>query len=286
MDSSEEHSESENASNEEHSESEYSANEEKEETSSEDDSNSDLDENEDGAVPKLADAEFKEMPFEDLLKLQKKLGSRMYNEAIFGKTVERKANTVSTKSSKKLKKRAETSSSESDDDSGPEEVTSKRKVPALGMAKKKRKSDNQGPRDPRFDPNQGYFSGRQFRENYSFINDLRQKELNNLKRKLEATADPEEAEKIKFVIQRTDNRIREYAKQKALDEERMREKQTTRQAIEEGKRPFYERKSTKQARALVEQYDKLKEDGQLAKHIDKRRRKVSAKDRKKLDFST
>uniref|UniRef100_A0A182LVC7 rRNA biogenesis protein RRP36 n=1 Tax=Anopheles culicifacies TaxID=139723 RepID=A0A182LVC7_9DIPT len=248
-------------------------------------SSSDVADSSDHAVPKLADDEYKEMPFEDLLRLQKKLGSRVYNEAIFGKTKERKQ--ITTQKPKPVKKPKETSDQESSDsDSGPEEVSSKRKVPALGMGKAEKNSSIARPRDPRFDPRQGYFSGRQFRNNYSFINDLRSKELRKLKNKLEATTNTEEADRLKFLIQRTDNQIREYAKQKAQDKARLEEKQQARIAVQEGKRPFYERKSTKQARALVEQYDKLKEDGSLAKHIDKRRKKISAKDRKKLDFAT
>uniref|UniRef100_A0A182SMZ6 rRNA biogenesis protein RRP36 n=1 Tax=Anopheles maculatus TaxID=74869 RepID=A0A182SMZ6_9DIPT len=235
-------------------------------------------------VPKLADDEYKEMPFEDLLKLQKKLGSRVYNEAIFGKTKERKQNT--TVKSKPAKKSKQASDCESDSDSGPEEMTSKRKVPALGMGKKAKNASISRPRDPRFDPRQGYFSGRQFRNNFSFINDLRNKELGKLKNKLETATDPEEVDRLKFLVQRTENQIREYAKQKTLDADKMREKQQVRESVQEGKRPFFERKSTKQARALVEQYDKLKDVGSLAKHIDKRRKKISAKDRKKLDFST
>ncbi|XP_058129162.1 ribosomal RNA processing protein 36 homolog isoform X1 [Anopheles ziemanni] len=269
-------------STEDNSENENSSNAEQEESSSEEETYNDSEENE----PKLAEAEFKEIPFEDLLQLQRRLGSRMYNEAIFGTSRERKVKGGSSNPAKKLKSgNKSSSSSESDDDSGPEEVTSKRKVPALGMAKNKHLT-KEGPRDPRFDSKHGYFSGRQFRKNYSFINELRQKELKKLKNSLENATDPEEADKIKFVIQRTHNQIHEYKKQKALDEGRMLEKQQARQAIQEGKRPFYERKSTKQAKALVDQYDKLKETGKLAKHIDKRRKKVTGKDRKKLDFST
>lgn len=263
--------------------------EESEGDSNEENSDEEDEEGSDDDVPKLADDQYKQMPFEELLALQKKLGSRMYNEAIFGKTREKKPGTVRAKPTKKTKRMAPktgSSDSESDDDSGPEEITSKRKVPALGMGKMPRNTSIPQPRDPRFDPRQGYFSGRQFRNNYSFINDLRGKEMQKLKNKLELTTDPEEKTKLKFLIQRTENQVREYAKQKTLDSDRMQEKQQARQAIQEGKRPFYERKSTKQARALVEQYEQIKEVGALDKHIDKRRKKINAKDRKKLDFST
>uniref|UniRef100_A0A182P865 rRNA biogenesis protein RRP36 n=1 Tax=Anopheles epiroticus TaxID=199890 RepID=A0A182P865_9DIPT len=275
------------------SDSEYSVENEGLESSPEDDDSSDSndtddddDNNEDEDVPKLAEDEYKQMPFEELLQLQKRLGVRVYNEAIFGKSVEKKPNVSKVKPSTKAKRKSASESESSDSDSGPEEVTSKKQVPALGMGKKNRKAALTQPRDPRFDPRQGYFSGRQFRNNYSFLNDLRKKELRKLNNKLLTVSDPEEANKLKFVIQRTENQMREYAKQKDADAEKMREKQQIRAAIKEGKRPFFERKSTKQARALVEKYDKLKDAGGLEKHIDKRRKKISAKDRKKLDFST
>uniref|UniRef100_A0A2M3Z749 rRNA biogenesis protein RRP36 n=1 Tax=Anopheles braziliensis TaxID=58242 RepID=A0A2M3Z749_9DIPT len=271
------------------SEEEHSQSEEEsivdDESSAEDD-----EEDEEDDVPKLADKEFKEIPFEDLLKLQKKLGTRVYNEAIFGK-VTSKPKTVDgdAKDAKKRKTEPQATHSESDDDdSGPEEISSRRKMPAFAKVRRGNNDESapQRPRDPRFDPKQGYFSGRKFRQDYGFINDLRTKEVKKLQSKLHYAADPEEAEKIKFVMRRTENQVREYAKQKQLDEARMQEKKQARQAISEGKRPFYERKSTKKARDLVQQYDKLKEDGKLAKHIDKRRKKISAKDRKKLDFAT
>uniref|UniRef100_A0A2M4BWP1 rRNA biogenesis protein RRP36 n=1 Tax=Anopheles marajoara TaxID=58244 RepID=A0A2M4BWP1_9DIPT len=278
MDSSDDQSEQE------HSQSEEDSVVDDNETSTDDD-----EEDEEEDVPKLADKEFKEIPFEDLLKLQKKLGTRVYNEAIFGK-VATKPKTVDTeKDAKKRKAEQEATYSESDDDdSGPEEISSRKKMPAFAKARRGNNDESvaQRPRDPRFDPKQGYFSGRKFRQDYGFINDLRTKELKKLQSKLRSAADPEEAEKIKFVMRRTENQVREYAKQKQLDEARMQEKKQARQAISEGKRPFYERKSTKKARDLVEQYDRLKEDGKLAKHIDKRRKKISAKDRKKLDFAT
>uniref|UniRef100_A0A2M4AWZ3 rRNA biogenesis protein RRP36 n=1 Tax=Anopheles triannulatus TaxID=58253 RepID=A0A2M4AWZ3_9DIPT len=277
MDSSDDQSEQEHSQSEEESVAD-------EETSSEDDEEDDEDD-----VPKLADKEFKEIPFEDLLKLQKKLGTRVYNEAIFGKAVSKPKTVAAEKDTKKRKTdTAETYSESDDDDSGPEEISSRRKGPTFAKVRRGNNDEAalQRPRDPRFDPKQGYFSGRKFRQDYGFINDLRTKELKKLQNKLHSTEDPEEAEKIKFVMRRTENQVREYAKQKQLDEARMQEKKQARQAISEGKRPFYERKSTKKARDLVQQYDKLKEDGKLGKHIDKRRKKISAKDRRKLDFAT
>lgn len=232
---------------------------------------------------KLADEDFRQMPFEDLLRLKRRLGSKVYNEAVFGKG-SGKAYTV--KDTKKNKSRRLSPTEGSDSDGPPEEFSAKRKVPALRIDTNRRKIDQPRSRDPRFDAKQGYFSGRKFREQYGFINDLRQEELGTLKKQLEETLDPDEAERLKFAVRRTENQILEFNKQKDLDRKRKEEKGQARKAIDEGKRPFYEKKSIKRARELVYKYDELTKEGKIAKHIDKRKRKTTAKDRKKLDFST
>lgn len=258
--------------------------ESEEDASSDEKSDSD-EESGDESKPRLADKDYRQMPFEDLLQLKRRIGSKLYNEAVFGKT-KGKQKEEHTKD-KKQKKRKVESHADSDSDGPPEEISAKRKVPALGMQRKVRKDgEEHRPRDPRFDSKQGYFSGRKFRAQYGFINELRSTELNSLKKQLEETQDPAEEKRLKFAIRRTENQIREFEKQKGLDQKRMEEKQEARKALDEGKRPFYEKKNVKKARELVEKYDQLKETGKLGKHIDKRRRKITAKDRKKLDFET
>ncbi|XP_055618070.1 ribosomal RNA processing protein 36 homolog [Toxorhynchites rutilus septentrionalis] len=246
---------------------------------SDDDEENDSD---DGSKPKLADDDFRQMPFEELLQLKRRLGSKVYNEAVFGKTKNSKDQTAEKK---KANKRQQPSTHDSDSDGPPVELSAKRKVSALGMEKKRNESSSSR-RDPRFDAKQGYYSGRQFREKYAFINEMRNDELERLQKQLETVDDPDEAEQLKFAIRRTENQIREFNKQKEQDKKRKEEHLEARKAIEDGKRPFYEKKSIKKARELVEKYDELKETGRLGKHIDKRRRKTTAKDRKKLDFST
>ncbi|XP_065088300.1 ribosomal RNA processing protein 36 homolog [Ochlerotatus camptorhynchus] len=233
---------------------------------------------------KLADDDFRQMPFEDLLQLKRRLGSKVYNEAVFGKESKNISTDLVKNSGKNKNKRA--LHKDSDSDGPPEELSAKRKVPALGMDKSRLKKEQSRFRDPRFDAKQGYFSGRKFREQYGFLNDLRTDELKTLKKQVEETEDPDETERLKFAVRRTENQILEFNKQKVQDKKRKEEKLQTRKAIDEGKRPFYEKNSTKKARELVEKYDKLTEEGKIGKHIDKRKRKITAKDRKKLDFST
>ena len=204
------------------------------------------------------------------------MGTKDYNEAIFGKSVEaKKAQHVFEKKNNEESE---------DDEEAPMEISSKKKVPLMGMGKKFKEKPKF--RDPRFDSRSGYFNGRKFREQYSFVNDIRTDEISKLRQKLNTTEDPEEKKKLKFLIQRNENKNREYKKQVNVDEKRKVEKDTIKQDRLEGKKPYYVKKSTKRAEELVEKFEKLKESGKLPKHIDKRRKKTKAKDRKKLDFST
>ncbi|XP_055524682.1 ribosomal RNA processing protein 36 homolog [Wyeomyia smithii] len=233
--------------------------------------------------PELIDDDFRQMSFEELLKLKRRLGSKVYNEAVFGKSSTSK---VTTKTSNKRQKKRDELEVNSDSDGPPEEISAKRKVPALGMEKSRTKVDHPRCKDPRFDSKQGYFSGRQFRAQYGFINELRSEELSTMRKQLETEEDPAQAERLKFAIRRTENQIREFEKQLQQDQTKKEQRVLARKTIEDGKQPFYEKKSVAKARDLVEKYNQLKESGKLGKHIDKRRRKNTAKDRKKLDFST
>ncbi|XP_055586122.1 ribosomal RNA processing protein 36 homolog [Uranotaenia lowii] len=262
---------------------------EEEENQSSDSSQEDDDETSDeDDKPKLADEDFRQMSFQDLLQLKRRLGSKVYNEAVFGKhNLEKKKEGPQKPKETKGKRKISSAANSSDSDGPPEEVSAKRKVPALGVSgKKARKAEQERGRDPRFDSRQGYFSGRKFREQYGFLNDMRSSELTKLRKQLSRTDDPVETERIKFAMQRTQNQMREFEKQKLLDRKRVEERQNARKAIDEGKRPFYEKQSTKKARQLLEKYTELRETGKLGKHIDKRHRKITAKDRKKLDFET
>lgn len=267
------------------SESESVISDQSEEKSAKDSSNgSDSSGNSDNEKPGLIDDDFRQMSFEELLKLKRRLGSKVYNEAVFGKSTSKKV-ASGTSSSKGQKKRV-APVADSDSDGPPVEISAKRKVPALGLGKTRIKAEHSRCRDPRFDSKQGYFSGRQFRAQYGFINELRSEELLTLNKQLEEEQDPTKAEKLKFAIRRTENQIREFDKQLQQDQKKKEQRLQARKNIDEGKQPFYEKKNVTKARELVEKYDQLKESGKLGKHIDKRRRKNTAKDRKKLNFST
>merc|ERR1712243_111915 len=109
-------------------------------------------------------------------------------------------------------------------------------------------------RDPRFDNLSGDFERGIFRQNYGFISDLKRKELKQLKDELKEADDENTRDKIKFLIQRIENQLREESRvceqDKAIDEER----QIQRQRLMEGKKPFYMKKSDKRKLELAQRF--------------------------------
>lgn len=238
------------------------------------------------------------MPFSELIKLKEKLGSKVYNEAMFGPNpkdnMERRA--LKTEYKRENKNR-------------PREVSSKKQVPLLGVKKSKSKRiETGGPRDPRFDSRCGEFDRNRFKEDYEFVNEIRQKEAAELKERLKqlCSGDSEEKKKVKLLLQRMFNQNLEEKKLKARKLARAEEKSKIKDAVKSDKRPFFTSKGKRipiverlalhfiafhskfsgeqKAQDLVKQYLELKNSGRLNKHLEKRRKKNTARDRKKINF--
>lgn len=206
-------------------------------------------------------AELSHMSFEDLQKLKEELGTRMYNEAVFG-----------TRKTKKLDfKRA--------NKNRPREMSSKKPTSRLREIIQAKKTI---PRDPRFDSLCGTFNEKIFKHNYSFLSDVKQNDLKKLKAELEKTEDPKRTRKIKYLIQRLENQLREEARLKVKQERRTEEKRNIVESIKRGEKPAFKKKSERKISDLVSQYEELKNSGKLKKHIQRLRKKNLRKDREKL----
>lgn len=217
-------------------------------------------------------SELSGMSFQDLMKLKDKLGTKTYNEAIFGE-------------SKHGKKKVKTEYKR-DNKNRPREASSKKPVGQIKIDKKHAKvaETSNRPRDPRFDPNCGDFDSTAFKERYDFVSEIKSKELDELKLKLKKTRDETEVANIKFLIQRLENQQRENTKRKDKEASQKEERDEIKKARLEGRTPEYINKSERKARDLVKKYLELKETGKLNKHLEKRRKKNTAKDRKKFSF--
>lgn len=174
-------------------------------------------------------------------------------------------------------------------------------------------------RDPRFDALCGEFNEKAFKNSYSFLHDYRKNDCNQLKEELkelesiqEETLDEnqlkhhsKQLKKIKFLIQRLDNQIREEEKKRQQIQQEKEKKQEFIESIKRGEKPTFERKceyyklyifcqflliknlftAERRLTGLISQYESLKHSGKLKKHIERIRKKKSSKNQLELENS-
>ncbi|KRT83095.1 hypothetical protein AMK59_3638, partial [Oryctes borbonicus] len=208
--------------------------------------------------------EISTMSFEELQKLKQKVGTKVYNETIFGAKRDPKTNF----------KRA--------NKNRPREMSSKRKVNVRNEISQVKKQ--QSFRDPRFDPLCGTFNEKMFKENYKFLFDMKRKEHKQLERELENSDDLEEKKKIKFLMQRLGNQIREHDKREKQRNKIQEEKREIRNKLKIGEKPIFKKKSEKKLEGLIEKYEELKKSNKLQKHIEKRSKKLASKNKKQVQL--
>ncbi|KAJ8935436.1 hypothetical protein NQ314_012856 [Rhamnusium bicolor] len=168
------------------------------------------------------------LSFEELLKMKEKIGSKLYNETVFG---------VMKKHTKQGYKRA--------NKNRPREMSSKIKVKKLKQELNTSiLTKKSTPRDPRFDPLCGEFDNKTFKSNYKF-----------------------------------DNQIREQQKKEMENRKEYNEKISIREKLRKGEKPVFKKKSVKKLESLIEKYEELKKTNKLQKHIEKRSKNLSSRER-------
>ncbi|XP_055315417.1 ribosomal RNA processing protein 36 homolog [Sitodiplosis mosellana] len=220
-------------------------------------------------------SELKTMSFAELLKLKEELGSKVYNEALFGEESTPKKRNKAVKHQTTFKR---------ENKNRPREISAKKQVPLLGKSKPSKK--DQGPRDPRFDSQCGEFDRTKFKEDYGFVNEIREKEISELKEQLKHLKDDQadEKSKVKLLIQRMQNQNLEEKKLRERKQAKTEERQKNKDAIKNERKPFFMSKREQKAQDLVKQFEELKKSGKLNKHLEKRRKKNMSRDRKKYNF--
>lgn len=217
--------------------------------------------------------ELKDVPFSDLVKLKDKLGNE-FQEAVF-----------SGSRIKKERKRPATQKNEDSDDDAPVEVSSKKPVNFLGADKKSSRRNQTESRDPRFDDRSGKFNNEKFRGNYEFVFEMRNQELSELKKQLKKPElDSDKKTEIKFQIQRLENKNRSTETKKIKEEKLKKWKIDAKEARKAGKMPHFKTKKQEKTEELVKQFEVLKQSGKLGKYLEKRRKKVASKGKKKMNL--
>lgn len=173
------------------------------------------------------------MTFAELLALKEELGSKVYNEAVFGDEI----------TSKKRKKPLKKAEFKRENKNRPRELSAKKQVPLLS-AFKVSKNDCE-PRDPRFDNKCGEFDREKFKEDYSFVNEIRDKEITELKNQLKHLKGDkaDEKQKVKMVLQRMQNQNLEEKKLKERKQALANERKKIKNAIQNERKPFFIPKS-------------------------------------------
>jgi ribosomal RNA-processing protein 36 len=139
-------------------------------------------------------------------------------------------------------------------------------------------------RDPRFESTTGIVDQSKVRKAYSFLDDYREDEMKELKHAVKMTKDEESKEKLKQALMSMESRkkaqIRKDKEQEILEKHRREEKE----AVRQGKKPFYLKKAEQKKRVLLDQYGDLK-GKQLDRVIERRRKKVEGKEKKRIPFA-
>ncbi|KAG8532113.1 uncharacterized protein KY384_003750 [Bacidia gigantensis] len=135
-------------------------------------------------------------------------------------------------------------------------------------------------RDPRFERTSGSVNREQVRRNYAFLSTYRDGEIAELEAGLRKTKDANAREKMKKALLSLQSRKRtEESKEQQQEVLRTHRREEKEKVMKTGKKPFHLKKSQIKERALLERFKGLKEK-QIDKAIEKRRRKVTAKERK------
>ncbi|CAG8974754.1 hypothetical protein HYALB_00000365 [Hymenoscyphus albidus] len=139
-------------------------------------------------------------------------------------------------------------------------------------------------RDPRFDAVTGYVDEAKVRKAYAFLDDYREDEMKELRNTIKNTKDEESKEKLKRTLLSMESRKKAQARkdkeEEILDKHRKEEKEL----VKQGKKPFYLKKTEQKKRVLMDQYGALK-GKQLDHVIERRRKKVEGKEKKKMPFA-
>ncbi|KAI8284728.1 hypothetical protein K4K59_007407 [Colletotrichum sp. SAR11_240] len=198
---------------------------------------------------------------------------------------------------------AEPSEQDSDSDSGPEEAENGRKLKSaadlakrtskhapMEMSSKRQVSRKREViavpkmevRDPRFDPLSGPVDEAKARKAYAFLDEYRADEMKQLRAEIKKTKDAAKKEEMKRLLLSMESKMkarqRKDREQELMQEHKRREKEL----VKQGKQPFYLKKAEQKKRLLVDQFSNMKKR-QVDKSIERKRKKVVAKERKELD---
>eukprot|EP00455_Lapot_gusevi_P005975 TRINITY_DN12557_c0_g1_i1.p1 TRINITY_DN12557_c0_g1~~TRINITY_DN12557_c0_g1_i1.p1 ORF type:complete len:262 (-),score=68.07 TRINITY_DN12557_c0_g1_i1:18-737(-) len=162
----------------------------------------------------------------------------------------------------------------------PEERSTKKRVPyGVKLTVPKKKS-----RDPRFDAACGDLKEAHFRQNYAFIDEMKNNELNQLSKKLKKLKDPIRKKELEAEMIKQQQELKKVQRADQMRKRMEEWKKAEREKVKQGKQPYFLKKSVAKQLAIVDQYEELKKQGKLESYMAKRRKKNAAKDHRYIPY--
>ncbi|XP_023068617.1 ribosomal RNA processing protein 36 homolog [Piliocolobus tephrosceles] len=210
------------------------------------------------------------MSFEELLELQSQVGTKTYKQLVAGN------------SPKKQSSRPPIQNACVADKHRPLEMSAKIRVPFLRQVVPISKKVA---RDPRFDDLSGEYNPEVFDKTYQFLNDIRAKEKELVKKQLKKHRSGKEHEKLQQLLQRMEQQEMAQQERKQQQELHLALKQERRAQAQQGHRPYFLKKSEQCQLALAEKFKELKRSKKLENFLSRKRRRNAGKDRRHLPLS-
>ncbi|XP_004379617.1 ribosomal RNA processing protein 36 homolog [Trichechus manatus latirostris] len=210
------------------------------------------------------------MSFEELLALQSQVGTKKYKQLIAGTSIRKQDSRPSVKNACVADKHK------------PLEMSAKARVPFLRQVVPVSKKVT---RDPRFDDLSGEYNPEVFDKTYQFLNDIRAKEKEIVKKQLKKHRSGEEREKLQLLLQRIEQQEMAQQDRKQQQELRLALKRERRAQAQQGHRPYFLKKSEQHQLALAEKFKELKRSKKLESFLSRKRRRNAGKDRRHLPLS-
>lgn len=133
--------------------------------------------------------------------------------------------------------------------------------------------------DPRFEEHCGELREEHVERNYAFVTGLRQKRRQMLEDKVRKKKGDEEVERELRAMEEEEHRRKGILRRRKILADFRREEK---EAVKRGKKPYFLKEKDIRKLEMKEKFKELKEVGGVKKYIEKRRRRLAAKDRKLL----
>lgn len=136
--------------------------------------------------------------------------------------------------------------------------------------------------DPRFEAQSGRLNEDLFNKSYAFLDEYKQRELQELKQQLKKSKSTTKKEDLKREIALLQQELTEKKKQEKIKSALTKRKHEECEAVATGKGAFYLKRKDKKNLELQTKFQDLQETGRLSKFMAKKRRKNASKDHRWL----